>query len=124
VAAGGTAIPIRVDHSMESEVEALFAQVDREQGRLDVVVNSVAGEDPLAGAYGWFWDADLTNVSKALENSLVSHVITAKHRSKADDARRSGSSSRSPRRRHSAPAGTGETDRQAGTQGLGIGDGH
>ena len=33
VASGGTAIPLRVDHSIESEVEALFAQIDREQGR-------------------------------------------------------------------------------------------
>jgi NAD(P)-dependent dehydrogenase (short-subunit alcohol dehydrogenase family) len=78
-AAGGTAIPVRVDHTVESEVEAVFARVDREHHRLDIVVNSIAGEDPLAGAYGWFWDADLTNTAKALENSLVSHVITAKH---------------------------------------------
>jgi NAD(P)-dependent dehydrogenase (short-subunit alcohol dehydrogenase family) len=81
-AAGGTAIPVRVDHSIESEVEALFTQIHREQGRVDIVVNSIAGEDPLAGAYGWFWDADLTNASKALENSLLSHVITAKHAAK------------------------------------------
>lgn len=83
VAAGGTAIPIRVDHSIESEVEALFAQIDREQGRVDIVVNSVAGEDPLAGAFGWFWDADLTNTAKALENSLLTHIITAKHAARA-----------------------------------------
>jgi NAD(P)-dependent dehydrogenase (short-subunit alcohol dehydrogenase family) len=82
VAAGGTAIPVRVDHRVESEVEALFARIDREHGRIDVVVNSVAGEDPLAGAYGWFWDADLTNSAKALENSLLTHVITAKHAAK------------------------------------------
>lgn len=83
VAAGGTAIPIRVDHSLETEVEALFAQIDREQGRIDIVADSVGGEDPLMGAYGWFWDADLTNASKALENSLLSHVITAKHAARA-----------------------------------------
>ena len=82
VAAGGTAIPVRVDHSVESEVEALFARVDREHGRVDIVVNSVAGEDPLAGAYGWFWDADLTNAAKALENALLSHIMTAKHAAK------------------------------------------
>lgn len=82
VAAGGTAIPVRVDHSVESEVEALFARVVREHGRLDIVVNSIAGEDPLAGAYGWFWDADLTNAAKALENALLSHIITAKHAAK------------------------------------------
>ena len=90
VAAGGTAIPVRVDHSLESEVEAFFAQVDREHGRLDIVVNSVAGEDPLAGAYGWFWDADLTHASKALENSILSHVITSKHAAKLMMRARSG----------------------------------
>src|SRR4029450_8600332 len=50
VAAGGTAIPVRVDHTVESEVEALFARVDREQGQLDVLVNSIAGEDPMMKA--------------------------------------------------------------------------
>lgn len=89
-AAGGTAIPVRVDHTRESEVEALFARVDREHGRVDVVVNSIAGEDPLAGAFGWFWDADLTNTTRALENSLVSHIITAKHAAKAMMRARSG----------------------------------
>jgi NAD(P)-dependent dehydrogenase (short-subunit alcohol dehydrogenase family) len=90
VAAGGTAIPVRVDHTQESEVEGLFARVDREHGRLDIVVNSIAGEDPLAGAYGWFWDADLTNTTRALENSLVSHIITAKHAAKLMMRARSG----------------------------------
>ena len=46
-AAGGTAIPVRVDHTVESEVEALFARIDREHGHVDIAVNSVAGEDPL-----------------------------------------------------------------------------
>jgi NAD(P)-dependent dehydrogenase (short-subunit alcohol dehydrogenase family) len=57
--------------------------VQREHGRLDVVVASGAGEDPINGAYGWFWDADLTNAAKGLENALVSHFITAKHAAKA-----------------------------------------
>src|SRR5437764_3081033 len=39
-AAGGQAIAVRVDHSVEPEVEALMQRVDREQGRLDVLVNS------------------------------------------------------------------------------------
>src|SRR5689334_24324955 len=46
-AAGGKAIAVRVDHTRESEVEALFARVEREQGRLDIVADSVAGEDPM-----------------------------------------------------------------------------
>src|SRR5881396_3664929 len=57
-AAGGTAIAVRVDHTVESEVEALFARVDREHKQLDVLVNSIAGEDPMMKMYGWFWQTD------------------------------------------------------------------
>src|SRR5437660_9097649 len=46
-AAGGTAIPVRVDHTREREVAALFRRILRTHHRLDVVVDSVAGEDPL-----------------------------------------------------------------------------
>src|SRR5262249_31932453 len=42
-AEGGIAIAVRVDHTVESEVESLFARIDREHGRLDVLVNSIAG---------------------------------------------------------------------------------
>src|SRR5882724_1748724 len=31
-AAGGTGIPVRVDHTVEAEVRRLFARVDKEQG--------------------------------------------------------------------------------------------
>src|SRR3954465_12717141 len=45
--ARGRAAAVRVDHTEEAEVEALFARVERERGRLDVLVNSIAGEDPM-----------------------------------------------------------------------------
>jgi NAD(P)-dependent dehydrogenase (short-subunit alcohol dehydrogenase family) len=38
-AAGGVGIPVRVDHNIDEEVAALFARVQREQKRLDVLVN-------------------------------------------------------------------------------------
>lgn len=78
-AAGGMAIPVRVDHANEEEVEALFARVDREQKRLDVVVDSVGGENPLMKQWGWFWTIDLANGGAVFEQSLLSHIITAKH---------------------------------------------
>ena len=79
VAEGGTAVSLRVDHTVESEVESLFMRVDREQGRLDILVNSIAGEDPMMGHWGAFWEADLTNANAVLRQSLISHIITAKH---------------------------------------------
>jgi NAD(P)-dependent dehydrogenase (short-subunit alcohol dehydrogenase family) len=78
-AAGGTGIAVRVDHASEAEVEALFARVAREHTRLDVLVNSIGGEDPLLGGWASFWQTDLTRGADALRNSLLSHLITAKH---------------------------------------------
>jgi NAD(P)-dependent dehydrogenase (short-subunit alcohol dehydrogenase family) len=78
-AAGGTAIPIRVDHTVESEVEALLARIDRERGRLDILVNSVAGEDPMMGQWGSFWKTSLENGAAVFEQCILSHIITAKH---------------------------------------------
>ncbi|HJR67434.1 MAG TPA: SDR family oxidoreductase [Gemmatimonadaceae bacterium] len=79
VAAGGTAIAVRVDHTEEAQVEALFARVQREQKRLDVLVNSAAGEDPRMGGWEQFWKSDLSYLPEALRHAVVSHLITAKH---------------------------------------------
>src|SRR3954471_11525988 len=58
-AAGGTAIAVRVDHTNETQVKALFRRIMRAHKRIDIVVDSVAGEDPLMGSYGFLWEADL-----------------------------------------------------------------
>jgi len=79
VGAGGAAVPIRVDHTVESEVAALVRRATDEHGRLDVLVNSIAGEEPLMRQYGSFWEADLTHADVALRQALVSHMLTAKH---------------------------------------------
>ena len=78
-AAGGSAVALRVDHTVEEEVEVLFQRVERERGRLDVLVNSIAGEDPLMAQWCSFWKTDLKNAEAALRQSLLSHIITAKH---------------------------------------------
>src|SRR5229473_608842 len=39
-AAGGLAIAVRVDHTIEREVEALVTRIVKTHGRLDVLVNS------------------------------------------------------------------------------------
>ncbi len=42
-AAGGRGVGVRVDHTEDAEVEALFARVRREEGRLDLLVNNAWG---------------------------------------------------------------------------------
>ncbi|HEV3121058.1 MAG TPA: SDR family oxidoreductase, partial [Isosphaeraceae bacterium] len=88
--AGGVAHAVRVDHTIEGEVRDLFEQVKRDCGRLDVLVNSIAGEDPMLGGWHKFWDADLQNGAAALNQALLSHVITAKHAAPIMIAQRSG----------------------------------
>ena len=78
-AAGGKAIARRVDHTNEKEVKALFQRILRAHKRLDIVVDSVAGEDPLMGLYGYLWQADLTKADAIYRQGLTSRIITAKH---------------------------------------------
>lgn len=89
-AEGGSAVAIRVDHTLESEVRQLFARVEKECGRLDVLVDSVAGEDPMLGSWGSFWKADLGNADSVLRQTVLSHIVTAKHAAPLMMKRRSG----------------------------------
>lgn len=89
-AAAGVAVALRVDHTDEEQVAALFERVLDEQGRVDVVADSVAGEDPLLGGWTSFWETDLTHATAALRQSLVSHIVTGKHAARAMLQRRSG----------------------------------
>ena len=77
-AAGGKAIALRVDHTNEAEVKALFRRIMRTHKRIDIVVDSVAGEDPLMGTYGFLWQADLTTADAIFRQGLTSRIITAK----------------------------------------------
>jgi NAD(P)-dependent dehydrogenase (short-subunit alcohol dehydrogenase family) len=78
-AAGGKAIAVRVDHTSEGAVKALFRRIRRAHKRIDVVVDSVAGEDPLMGTYGFLWQANLDSADAIFRQGLTSRIITAKH---------------------------------------------
>jgi NAD(P)-dependent dehydrogenase (short-subunit alcohol dehydrogenase family) len=77
--AGGTAIAVRVDHSVESEVKALFRRIVRAHERIDIVVDSVAGEHPLMKRYGFMWQAELKDADTIFRQALTSRLITARH---------------------------------------------
>src|SRR5215218_6408506 len=77
--AGGAAMAARVDHTTEREVAALFRRILRTHRRLDIVVDSVAGEDPLLKDQRFLWRADLSQADVMLRQGLTSRIITAKH---------------------------------------------
>lgn len=76
---GGTGIAMRVDHTHESEVEALFKRVKTEQGRLDVLVNDVWGGDALTEWGSAFWELSLDKGFQMLHQAVHSHIITARY---------------------------------------------
>jgi NAD(P)-dependent dehydrogenase (short-subunit alcohol dehydrogenase family) len=78
-AGGGTAIALRVDHTIEKDVKALFRRILRDHTRIDIVVDSVAGDDPLMRKYGFLWQADLKSADVIFRQALTSRIITAKH---------------------------------------------
>lgn len=58
-ASGGKASAIRCDHTNDAETEAAIAQIRREQGKLDIVVNNVWGAHDLGVEPGAFWELPL-----------------------------------------------------------------
>lgn len=78
-AAGGRGIAVRVDHTREDQVRALFERVGREAGRLDILVNDVWGGDPLIEWGKPFWELDTAQGWRLLERSVYSHILTSRY---------------------------------------------
>ncbi|MGW6877063.1 SDR family oxidoreductase [Streptomyces xanthophaeus] len=79
-AAGGTGIAVPTDHLDEDRVRALVARIDREQGRLDILVNDLWGGEHLLSnsVFGKkSWETPLADGLRILELGVRSHVITA-----------------------------------------------
>ncbi|MFJ5802934.1 SDR family oxidoreductase [Streptomyces decoyicus] len=76
-AAGGIGIAVPTDHLDPAQVKALTERIDREQGRLDVLVNSVWGGDRLLEFHTKLWDLDLENGLRMFRLGIDTHVITS-----------------------------------------------
>jgi NAD(P)-dependent dehydrogenase (short-subunit alcohol dehydrogenase family) len=56
---GGTGVPVICDHSDDTQVEALFKQVERESGGLDILVNNAFTIPDGLSRKGPFWEKPL-----------------------------------------------------------------
>lgn len=61
-AAGGKGIPVRVDHGVDDDIKALFEQVEREQGKLDILVNNAFPNFAEMTTPGNFWEKSVNLV--------------------------------------------------------------
>ena len=74
--AGGVGIPVRVDHLVPDEVQALVARIDDEQGCLHVLVNDIFGLTTME----WnktVWESTLDVGLRVLRLSVETHAITS-----------------------------------------------
>jgi NAD(P)-dependent dehydrogenase (short-subunit alcohol dehydrogenase family) len=77
-AAGGTAIPVAVDHTEPADVDRLADRIRADHGgRLDVLVNGVWGGDPLSHWGTPFWEQDLDDMLVMQRQAVWSHLITS-----------------------------------------------
>lgn len=77
-AAGGTGIAVAVDHGDDTQVQALFDQIRREQGHIDILVNNAAViRDEMMGRTK-FWEEPL-NVIDTLDVGLRSSYVATVH---------------------------------------------
>lgn len=76
-AQGGRGIPVRCDHTDESQVKSLLARIEREQGRLDLLVNNAwAGYERTVEARP-FWEIPLDHWDAIFDTGLRGHFLAA-----------------------------------------------
>jgi NAD(P)-dependent dehydrogenase (short-subunit alcohol dehydrogenase family) len=76
-AAGGRGCALPVDHLDPAAVAELVARIEREQGRLDVLVNDIFGGDRYAQWDRKLWEHDLDGGLRMLRMGVDTHLITA-----------------------------------------------
>jgi NAD(P)-dependent dehydrogenase (short-subunit alcohol dehydrogenase family) len=74
---GGVGIPAVVDHSSRGTVQRLIARIEKEHGKLDIVVNNIWGGDSLLEFGKPFWQLDLPKGFQMMEGALYTHIITS-----------------------------------------------
>jgi NAD(P)-dependent dehydrogenase (short-subunit alcohol dehydrogenase family) len=87
-ARGGRGIPVAADFAVESQVAAVFERVEREQGRLDILANSVFGWSaeffeqflfPGRSKPKPLWEKSSTGWQESIMGGPYAHMIGAIH---------------------------------------------
>jgi NAD(P)-dependent dehydrogenase (short-subunit alcohol dehydrogenase family) len=80
-AAGGTGIPVRCDATDDKQVRELFARVQGESGKLDVLVNNAwGGHETLTGDTldRPFWEQPLDHWESMFDHGVRNHVVACR----------------------------------------------
>lgn len=75
--AGGVGIPVQVDHLQPEQVKGLAEKIEREQGRLDILVNDIWGGENLVEWEVPVWQHSLENGLRMMRLAIDTHLITS-----------------------------------------------
>jgi NAD(P)-dependent dehydrogenase (short-subunit alcohol dehydrogenase family) len=89
-AAGGRGVAVRCDHRDDAQVSELFERVDREQGRLDVLVNNAFLIPRELTAGRPFWETPLSNWDDMIDVGTRSAYVASHYAARRMAARRAG----------------------------------
>jgi NAD(P)-dependent dehydrogenase (short-subunit alcohol dehydrogenase family) len=87
-AAGGRGIAVRVDHTVEAEIVALFERVQKESRRLDVLANVITGLS--VESWAPFWKQPVAEGRAIVDSWVWPHVMTCRYSLPLMVARKSG----------------------------------
>ena len=78
--AGGRGIAVACDHTEEAQVEALFEQVTREHGRLDLLVNNAwGGHEAFDGVFqAPFWERPMVQWDAMFDRGVRNHLLSSR----------------------------------------------
>jgi NAD(P)-dependent dehydrogenase (short-subunit alcohol dehydrogenase family) len=77
-AAGGLGCALVVDHEVPAAVTELIAVIDRDRGRLDVLVNDIFGGDRYMEWDKPLWEHDWAGGLRMLQMGVHTHLITSR----------------------------------------------
>jgi NAD(P)-dependent dehydrogenase (short-subunit alcohol dehydrogenase family) len=86
---GGKGIAVQVDHANDEQVASLFGQVEREQGRLDILVNNAIAIPDEMTQPGGFWEKPISNW-EMIDVGLRSNFVATWHAARLMVPRKSG----------------------------------
>jgi NAD(P)-dependent dehydrogenase (short-subunit alcohol dehydrogenase family) len=78
--AGGRGIAVRCDHTDEADVAALFERIEREQGRLDLLVNNAwGGHESFDGDFkSPFWERPMQHWDTMFDRGVRNHLLASR----------------------------------------------
>lgn len=75
--AGGKGIAVQVDHLDAAQVKALVSRIEKEQGRLDILVNDIWGSEHLMEWNVPVWEQSLEKGFRMLRLAIDTHITTS-----------------------------------------------